>query len=104
MHNIQTILNRLFWMSLATAIVMGCGGKASEFKQTAGEMKEGPGVLTGEEGAFVIYDDKKGGPSGNTPKRNLKKRPKKNLGKLLNRPTKKPRWLRTRPPKHPKPE
>ena len=61
MHNFQTILNRLFWLSLVAAVVMSCGGKAAEYKQTAGEMKEGPGVFTGEEGALVVYDSKRGG-------------------------------------------
>ncbi|MCK4985826.1 MAG: hypothetical protein KAS40_09930, partial [Desulfobacterales bacterium] len=63
MPNYQTTLKKLFWIGLAAAILAGCGakGKPAEFKQTAGEMKEGPGVFTGEEGAFVIYDDKKGG-------------------------------------------
>jgi hypothetical protein len=64
MHTYQTILYRFLWIGLAAAILMGCGakGRPSEFKQTAGEMKEGPGVLTGKEGEFVVYDDKKGGP------------------------------------------
>lgn len=48
-------------MSLVAAIVMSCGGKPAEFKQTAGEMKEGPGVFTGEEGALVVFDSKRGG-------------------------------------------
>ena len=48
---------------LVVAILTGCGakGQPAEFKQTAGEMKEGPGVLTGEEGALVVYDSKRGG-------------------------------------------
>ncbi len=62
MQTYQKNLNKLLWIGLAAAMLMGCGAKASEFKQTAGEMKEGPGLFTGEEGAFVIYDDKKGGP------------------------------------------
>ena len=62
MHTYQTTLYRFLWIGLAAAILMGCGGRPAEFKQTAGEMKEGPGVFTGEEGEFVIYDDKKGGP------------------------------------------
>jgi len=48
-------------LSLAAAIVISCGGKPAEYKQTAGEMKEGPGVFTGEEGALVVYDSKRGG-------------------------------------------
>ena len=63
MHNLRTILNRLIWFGLAAAILMGCGakGKPAEFKQTAGEMKEGPGLFTGEEGALVVYDSERGG-------------------------------------------
>jgi hypothetical protein len=64
MHTYQTILYRFLWIGLAAAILMGCGakGKPADFNQTAGEMKEGPGVFTGEEGEFAIYDSKKGGP------------------------------------------
>lgn len=62
MQTYQKNLNKYLWIALAAAILMGCGAKSSEFKQTAGEMKEGPGLFTGKEGAFVIYDDKKGGP------------------------------------------
>ena len=62
MHTYQTILYRFLWIGLAAAILMGCGkGRPAEFKQTAGEMKEGPGVFTGEEGAFVVYDSDRGG-------------------------------------------
>jgi hypothetical protein len=52
----------LLWIGLTAAIVIGCGAKPGEFKQTAGEMKEGPGVFTGKEGEFALYDSKKGGP------------------------------------------
>ena len=64
MHTYQTMLYRFLWIGLAAAFLMGCGakGRPSEFKQTAGEMKEGPGVFTGEEGEFTVYDSKKGGP------------------------------------------
>jgi hypothetical protein len=61
MHNHNSILWMLLWTGLAIAICTGCGGKPAEFKQTAGEMKEGPGVLTGEEGGLVVYDSKRGG-------------------------------------------
>ena len=72
MHTYQTILYRFLWIGLAAAILMGCGaqGRPSEFKQTAGEMKEGPGVFTGKEGEFVVYDDKKGGAFWKQPKEN----------------------------------
>ncbi len=63
MQNARTILWALFGIGLAAAILMGCGakGQPAEFEQTAGEMKKGPGVLTGEEGALVVYDSKRGG-------------------------------------------
>ena len=70
MHTYQTILYRFLWIGLAAAILMGCGGRPSEFKQTAGEMKEGPGVFTGKEGEFVVYDDKKGGAFWKNSKEN----------------------------------
>jgi hypothetical protein len=56
----QIIPLRFLWIGLIMAILIGCGAKAGEFKQTAGEMKEGPAVLTGEEGALVVYDSKQG--------------------------------------------
>ena len=70
MHTYQTILYRFLWIGLAAAILMGCGGRPSEFKQTAGEMKEGPGVFTGEEGELTVYDSKKGGPFWKQSKEN----------------------------------
>ena len=70
MHTYQTILYRFLWIALAAVMLMGCGGRPSEFKQTAGEMKEGPGVFTGKEGEFVIYDDKKGGAFWKNSKEN----------------------------------
>jgi hypothetical protein len=64
MRHVSLILMALLWIGLATALFIGCGakGQPAEFKQTAGEMKEGPGVFTGEEGEFTIFDSKKGGP------------------------------------------
>ncbi|MGD8344041.1 MAG: hypothetical protein PVH44_08045 [Desulfobacterales bacterium] len=61
MRNNKSILWTLLWLGLAVALLTGCGGKSAEFKQTAGEMKEGPGVFTGEEGALVVYDSERGG-------------------------------------------
>ena len=63
MHNTKTTLSLLVWIGLVVALLMGCGakGQPAEFEQTAGEMKKGPGVLTGEEGALVVYDSKRGG-------------------------------------------
>ena len=64
MYNKKSILWTFLWLAFAVATLMSCGakGQPAEFNQTAGEMKEGPGVFTGEEGAFVIFDDKRGGP------------------------------------------
>jgi hypothetical protein len=62
MNYFQAILNRFLRICLIAAILIGCGAKPSEFKQTAGEMKEGPGLFTGKEGEFAVYDSKKGGP------------------------------------------
>jgi hypothetical protein len=63
MTNNQSTWWMLLGIGLAIAALMGCGakGQPAEFEQTAGEMKEGPGVLTGEEGALVVYDSKRGG-------------------------------------------
>lgn len=53
------------WMtlliSLALAAILGCNAKPFDYQPTAGEMKEGPGVLTGEDGELTIYDSKRGG-------------------------------------------
>ena len=53
------------WMplmiSLALVALLGCNAKPFDYKPTAGEMKEGPGVLTGESGELTVYDSKKGG-------------------------------------------
>ena len=64
MHYEKSTLWTLLLLGLAIALLAGCGakGQPSEFEQTAGEMKEGPGVFSGEEGEFTIYDSKKGGP------------------------------------------
>jgi hypothetical protein len=63
MHNNQSVLWTFLGVVLSLALFMGCGAKGQpvEFKQTAGEMKEGPGVFTGEEGALVVYDSEQGG-------------------------------------------
>ena len=63
MHHNQSTLWIFLWIGLAAVLVMGCGakGQPAEFEQTAGEMKKGPGVFTGEEGALVIFDSERGG-------------------------------------------
>ena len=58
----QTTITRVLGIIWVIAILVSCGGKPAEFNQTAGEMKEGPGFLTGKEGAFTLYDSKQGGP------------------------------------------
>ena len=64
MRTYQIILHRFLWIGLTAVILIGCGarGQPFDYKPTAGEMKEGPGVLTGEEGEFAVYDSQKGGP------------------------------------------
>lgn len=53
------------WMTLLTCLaiiaLLGCNAKPYDYQPTAGEMKQGPGVLTGEDGELTIYDSKKGG-------------------------------------------
>ena len=64
MYSYHTTLKKVLWIGLAAAILMGCGakGKPYDYQPTADEMKPGPGLLTGEDGEFKIYDSKKGGP------------------------------------------
>jgi len=53
------------WMtvliSLAILALLGCNAKPFDYQPTAGEMKQGEGLLTGEDGELTIYDSKKGG-------------------------------------------
>ena len=42
-------------------LLAGCNAKPFDYQPTAGEMKEGPGVFTGEDGELTIYDSKKDG-------------------------------------------
>jgi hypothetical protein len=53
------------WMVLAAGLAFfalaGCNAKPYDYEPTAGEMKPGPGVFTGESGELTIYDSKKGG-------------------------------------------
>ena len=46
------------WLLFALA---GCNAKPYDYQPTAGEMKEGPGLFTGESGELTLYDSKKGG-------------------------------------------
>ncbi len=62
MHKIYWTIGKLLGMGLLTMALIGCaGGKSYDYQPTAGEMKPGPGVLTGESGELTVYDSKKGG-------------------------------------------
>jgi len=58
---------RNYTAGLIILALVGCHAKPYDYKPTAGEMKEGPGVLSGEDGAFTVYDSKKGGVSAKDP-------------------------------------
>ena len=49
---------------LVLSTLVGCHAKPYDYEPTAGEMKPGPGVFTGESGELTIYDSKKGGLLG----------------------------------------
>jgi len=53
------------WIALLICLtimaLIGCNAKPYDYQPTAGEMKQGPGVLTGEDGELTIYDSQKGG-------------------------------------------
>lgn len=52
----------LLCVIVIAAGLLGCGAKGESFEyQDISEIPEGPGLLTGEEGAFSVYDSKKGG-------------------------------------------
>ena len=58
-------------LGVVLCAALGCaGGKAYDYQTNAGEMKQGPGALTGESGELTIYDSKKGGllPKEDAPK------------------------------------
>ena len=44
-------------ISMVMIIAVGCGGKSFEYTPPD-EMKPGPGVFSGEEGEFTVYDSK----------------------------------------------
>ena len=54
-------------VSISLLALPGCGGKPFHYN-TPSEIPEGPGVLSGEDGEFTIYDSKsgKGGEKSNT--------------------------------------
>ena len=57
--------NLIILLTLAAGLALfalaGCNAKPYDYEPTAGEMKPGPGVFTGESGKLTIYDSKKGG-------------------------------------------
>ena len=49
-------------MGVALLALMGCAApEPYDYQPTAGEMKEGPGVLTGDSGELTLYDSQNGG-------------------------------------------
>lgn len=53
----------LLCVVVIAAGLMGCGGKGETFEyHDISEIPEGPGLLTGDDGEFTVYDSKKGGP------------------------------------------
>ena len=57
----NSIIVWIFAVGLVTFALAGCNAKPYDYEPTAGEMKPGPGVFTGESGELTIYDSKKGG-------------------------------------------
>ena len=57
--------NSVILLTLAAGLVLialvGCHAEPYDYEPTAGEMKAGPGILTGESGELTLYDSKKGG-------------------------------------------
>lgn len=52
----------LLCIAVIVAGLMGCGGKGESFEyKDISEIPEGPGLLSGEDGEFTVYDSKKGG-------------------------------------------
>ena len=43
---------------ILASMMVGCGGKSFEY-HSGNEIPEGPGVLSGEDGEFTVYDSKK---------------------------------------------
>lgn len=54
----------LLCVAIVAAGLMGCGAKGESFEyREISEIPEGPGLLTGDDGEFTVYDSKKGGPA-----------------------------------------
>jgi len=43
---------------IVLGLIAGCNAKPYDYQPTAGEMKQGPGLFSGKEGAFTLYDSK----------------------------------------------
>ena len=66
MQHIRRTIWILLWTLLAIVLLVGCHAKADnqqldewEKLQGPGQMKAGPGLISGEEGKFTIYSSKK---------------------------------------------
>ena len=46
---------------IVLGLIFGCTAKPYDYQPTAGEMKQGPGIFSGKEGAFTLYDSKEDG-------------------------------------------
>ena len=59
---------KLCTLALLSVVLTGCGARYSEYR-SATEISEGPGMLSGRDGAFVLYSDErwKAAKSGRTP-------------------------------------
>ena len=61
MSNFKNIILLTLAVGLVSVAMAGCHAKPYDYEPTAGEMKPGPGVFTGESGELTLYDSKKGG-------------------------------------------
>ena len=50
------MLRKALLSTLLAAVLVGCGGKTFEY-HSQNEIPEGPGLLSGDKGHFVIYSD-----------------------------------------------
>jgi hypothetical protein len=57
-------LRRLFALAFIPVLVLlgGCGGQPMPFPTPASEIGKEPGLLSGEEGAFVLYRQREQSP------------------------------------------
>jgi hypothetical protein len=55
MRKFYLTIGYILWTGLLIAALIGCaGGKSFDYQPTAGEMKPGPGALTGESGELTV--------------------------------------------------